>query len=57
MSDVEEHLERWLEAGVIHDTAADRIRAFERDRPSRREPASERPGAIAARLYLGVVVV
>ncbi|MCL4243414.1 MAG: DUF2157 domain-containing protein [Dehalococcoidia bacterium] len=57
MSDVEEHLERWLEAGVIHDTAAERIRAFERDRPSRPAPASERPGAIEALLYLGVVVV
>lgn len=56
VSDVEEHLERWLDAGVIHDTAAERIREFERQR-THEEPSAERPSAIEALLYLGVVVV
>jgi hypothetical protein len=57
MSDTEEHLERWLEAGVIHEADAERIRAFERQRPAGPARPSERPGAIEALLYLGVVVV
>jgi hypothetical protein len=58
MPDVDEHLARWLEAGVIHDSDAERIRAFERQRPTVPPRTSgERPGAIEALLYLGVVVV
>ncbi len=58
MPDVEEHLELWLEAGVIHDSDAERIRAFERQHHAGpAHPSGERPGAIEALLYLGVVVV
>ncbi len=56
MADVEEHLERWLSEGVIHDDVAERIRAFEKQRPRARSGA-ERPGAMEALLYLGVIVV
>lgn len=56
MSDVEEHLERWLSGGVIPDDVAERIRAFEKQRPGGPSPA-ERPSAMEALLYLGVIVV
>lgn len=56
MSDIEEHLERWLSEGVIHDDVAERIRAFEKQRPRGPSPA-ERPSAMEALLYLGVIVV
>lgn len=52
--DIEDQLHRWLQADVIDDATAERIRAFEKRRPA---PSGERPGAIEALLYLGVVVV
>ena len=58
MADIEEHIEEWLEAGVIEPPAAERIRHWEREQD--RKPAAKAqdgPGALEAMLYLGVVVL
>ena len=55
MAQTEEHLKRWLEAGLIKPETAETIRIFERDQ--RRAEAGERPGALEALLYLGFVVL
>lgn len=58
MTDVEDELRRWISAGVLEETAAGRIREFERMRHAETlEPAQERPTVLEALLYLGVVVL
>lgn len=58
MSNVSEHLERWLKAGVIDDVVAGRIRAYEqRDEKPANAPEFERPSILEALVYLGLVVV
>lgn len=55
MGSIEEHLRRWRAADVIDQAAADRIAAYERLEPARAD-REERPGALEAILYLGVIV-
>ena len=58
MGQLEDYLRRWLTAGVIEDSTAERIRAFERERDAQRTGAgSDRPGVIEVLLYLGVAVL
>ena len=59
MSDVEDALARWQDAGLIEPERAARIRDFERARtPAMARPAAdERPGALEVMLYLGFVVL
>lgn len=58
MADIEEHMGRWLEAGVIDDPAARRIREFEAGRAkTERQGGSAGPTVLEALLYLGVVVL
>ena len=58
MADVEEHLGRWVEGGVIDEAAAGRIRRFEAAREkAERGSGDERPTVLEALLYLGVVVL
>ncbi len=55
MARIEEHLQRWVEAGILKPQTAETIRMFERQQG---EPeAGERPGVLEALLYLGVVVL
>lgn len=56
MASVTEHLKRWLEAGVLDAETASRIEAYEHSQRVGR-PAEERPGALEAVLYLGLVVL
>jgi hypothetical protein len=56
MASVSEHLKRWRDAGVLEPEAAARIEAYEREQRSGRKE-DERPGALEALLYLGVVVL
>jgi hypothetical protein len=55
VSSVEDHIRRWLAAGVLDTEAAGRIRAFESagERGVQRE---ERPGVLEVLVYLGVIV-
>jgi predicted membrane protein DUF2157 len=54
VSNVEDHLELWLRAGVVDAANAERIRAFER---AEAKPASDdRPGVLEVLVYLGVIV-
>ncbi|MBK7124981.1 MAG: DUF2157 domain-containing protein [Dehalococcoidia bacterium] len=55
MGQIEEHLQRWLEAGILKPETAETIRIFERGQP--KSEAAERPGVLEALLYLGVVVL
>lgn len=56
MADVGDHLKRWTEAGLLDQATTDRIEVWEREeRAGRRE--DERPGALEALLYLGLVVL
>jgi len=56
MATVREHLKRWTEAGLLERELAGRIEAWEAEqRTGRRE--DERPGALEALLYLGLVVL
>ncbi|WP_322797088.1 DUF2157 domain-containing protein [Tepidiforma sp.] len=59
MSEIEAHLSRWREAGLLDEATAERIRAFEAERASRRPaiPPEERPGVIEILLYLGIAVL
>lgn len=55
MGQIEEHLQRWLAAGILKPETAETIRIYER---SQKEPVGEaRPGVLEAMLYLGVVVL
>lgn len=55
MARIEEHLQRWIAAGILKPETAETIRVFEREQG---EPeAGERPGVLEALLYLGVVVL
>lgn len=57
MASVEDHLQRWSEAGLLDAEASARIRAFEAaDDAERRSPPPDRPGVIEAILYLGLAV-
>jgi Predicted membrane protein (DUF2157) len=53
MGKSEEHLDRWNAAGLIDDATAERVRAFERDRPA----PGGRPTIIEAVVYLGLAVI
>lgn len=54
MSDSEQHLARWVAAGLIPPEAAERILAHERRQPRTTE---SRPSGLEALLYLGIVVL
>jgi len=54
MTNLEEYLRRWRDAGLVGDEEAQRIREFERALPDR--PAGDRPGVIEAVLYLGIAI-
>lgn len=56
MADLTELLKRWQSAGVIDETTAQRIGAFESANAPVSSPAN-RPGALEALLYLGLVVL
>jgi hypothetical protein len=56
MANIRDHLKRWMEAGLIDRDLAGRIETWEaRQHAGRRE--DERPGALEALLYLGLVVL
>jgi hypothetical protein len=55
VSTVDEHIRRWLAAGVLEAPAAERIRAFEAAE-MRAEERQDRPGVLEVLVYLGVVV-
>lgn len=55
MGQLEEHLQRWLDAGILKPETAETIRTFER--AERRAPGDDRPGVLEALLYLGIVVL
>lgn len=55
VSAVEEHVKRWLAAGVVDGPAAERIRAFEAAE-ARTEERQDRPGVLEVLVYLGVIV-
>jgi len=57
MGQIEEHLKRWLDAGVVEAATAERIRAYEQGQSAGRPSTDERPGALEALLYLGLVVL
>lgn len=57
MSSTQEHLERWLTAGLLDTAAADRIRAFEEAPAARQEARGARPGIMEVLVYLGLAVV
>src|SRR5688572_1268042 len=58
MSDAEEHIERWLAAGVLDPPAAERIRAWEQEREQKPTASKQdEPGVLEAILYLGIVVL
>lgn len=60
MSSADDHLRRWLDAGLIAADAVERIQAFEREEGAgQRDEASPvpRPSLIEALLYVGVIVV
>ncbi|HXF50980.1 MAG TPA: DUF2157 domain-containing protein [Dehalococcoidia bacterium] len=53
MSSVQDHLQRWLDAGVLDAATAERIRNYE---ASRAAPAGERPTIVEALIYLGLAI-
>ena len=55
MGSIEDHLQRWRAAEVIDQATVDRVLTYERTRPVGDE-GGERPGALEAILYLGVLV-
>ncbi|MEX1102622.1 MAG: DUF2157 domain-containing protein, partial [Dehalococcoidia bacterium] len=55
MSDFEEHVRRWLSAGVLDSSSAERIRAFEAAQ-ERTPDRQSRPGVLEVLVYLGVIV-
>ncbi len=59
MDELGESLDRWTTAGLIDAVAAERIRDFESARrlSASVPPASNRPGAMEALLYLGFVIL
>lgn len=62
MSNVSEHLSRWVKAGVLDESTASRIRDYEHDQARVRATSEdgerfERPGVVEALVYLGLVVV
>ncbi|GAB4326087.1 MAG: hypothetical protein Kow0010_09010 [Dehalococcoidia bacterium] len=59
MGSADDHLRHWLEAGLIDEATAGRIREFERGaRPEREAPIPiPRPSLVEALLYVGVIVV
>jgi len=58
MTDVRAHLKRWMEAGLIDRETAGRIEVWEHgQKAQQREEELERPGALEALLYLGIVVL
>lgn len=54
MASVEEHLRRWLTAGIVDEPLAERVRQFERSQPA---PARPGPSLLEALVYLGIAVV
>jgi len=54
--DAEQHIRQWRAAGLIDETTAARIAAYERDHAPAKAAAAagERPGALEALLYLGL---
>lgn len=54
MSAAREHLRRWLNAGLIDASAAERIQAFEAQEAQ--ATSGERPTAVEALVYLGLAV-
>jgi hypothetical protein len=60
VSDVDDALARWVDAGLIEPERAARIREFERSQAPRAaspSAAEDRPGALEVMLYLGFVVL
>ncbi len=57
MANAREHLKRWMDAGLIERETAERIEVWEQAQSPARSDAAERPGALEALLYLGVVVL
>jgi MFS family permease len=55
MANVDDLLRRWLDAGVIDDETAERIRQHEEGREKR--GGEERPGILEALIYVGLAVV
>lgn len=55
MGHVEEHLRRWVAAGILDQTTAESIRTYERD--TRTDDGESRPSVLEALLYLGIVVL
>ncbi len=54
MASIEEHLKRWIVAGVLDEATATGIRTFEQEQPA---PRREGPGLMEVLVYLGVAVV
>jgi hypothetical protein len=52
MASVEQHLRRWLDARLLDEAAAARIREYERETA----PAEGRPGVLEVLVYLGLAV-
>jgi hypothetical protein len=62
MSATDQHLDEWRAAGLIDDQTQNSIRAYEREKRATRPRTEigesfERPSAIEALLYLGIVIV
>ena len=57
VADLEEQLDRWVEAGIIDARTAASIVRYEAGQHPAPAPRGERPGVMEALLYLGVVVV
>ncbi len=55
--DYSDYLKRWRAAGLIDETTAESIRAFEAAGSKKQPNEEERPSLIEALLYLGLVVV
>ncbi len=53
---VEEHIQRWRAAGVLDETAAERIRVFEGAGAPPEARPREGPGVLEALIYLGIAV-
>ncbi|MEO8538635.1 MAG: DUF2157 domain-containing protein [bacterium] len=57
MSVLEDFLARWLKAELIDEGTAERLRQFESSGPLAAQSTADRPGALEALLYLGLVVL